>query len=44
ALFIPIHFADNYDVTKFFKDRFNSNQTRVVEITKAGEKILYTKS
>lgn len=44
ALFIPIHFADNYDVTKFFKDRFNSNQTRVVEITKAGEKIFYTKS
>lgn len=43
ALFIPIHFADNYDVTKFFKDRFNSNQTRVAEITEPGEKILYTK-
>lgn len=43
ALFVPIHFADNYDVTKFFKDRFNSNQTRVAEITEPGEKILYTR-
>ncbi|TDO94326.1 L-ascorbate metabolism protein UlaG (beta-lactamase superfamily) [Halanaerobium saccharolyticum] len=43
ALFVPIHFADNYDVTKFFRDRFNSNQTRVAEITEPGEKILYTR-
>lgn len=43
SLFVPIHFADNYDVTKFFKDRFNSNQTRVAEITEQGEKILYTR-
>jgi L-ascorbate metabolism protein UlaG (beta-lactamase superfamily) len=44
ALFVPLHFADNYDVTRFFRDRFNSNQTRVVEITEPGEKILYTRS
>lgn len=43
ALFIPIHFGDNYEVTKFFKERFNSNQTRVVEISESGEKILYTR-
>ncbi|SIQ51562.1 MBL fold metallo-hydrolase [Halanaerobium kushneri] len=43
ALFVPIHFADNFDVTKFFRDRFNSNQTRVAEITESGEKILYTR-
>ncbi len=43
ALFIPIHFGDNYDVTKFFRDRFNSNQTRVAEVSRAGEEILYTK-
>lgn len=43
ALFIPIHFADNFDITKFFRDRFNSNQTRAVEITEIGEKIIYTK-
>jgi L-ascorbate metabolism protein UlaG (beta-lactamase superfamily) len=43
ALFVPIHFADNYDVTKFFRDRFDSNQTRVAEITEPGEKILYTR-
>lgn len=43
SLFIPIHFSDNYDITKFFKDKFDSNQTRVVEIKKRGEKILYTK-
>jgi L-ascorbate metabolism protein UlaG (beta-lactamase superfamily) len=44
ALFVPIHFGDNYDVTKFFRDRFNSNQTRVAEIKVPGEEILYTKS
>ena len=43
AIFVPLHFADNYDVTKFFRDRFNSNQTRVAEITEPGEKILYTR-
>ena len=43
SLFVPIHFGDNYDVTKFFRDRFNSNQTRVAEINEPGEKILYTK-
>ncbi len=43
ALFVPIHFADNYDVTKFFRDRFNSNQTRVAAVSRAGEEILYTK-
>jgi L-ascorbate metabolism protein UlaG (beta-lactamase superfamily) len=44
SLFVPIHFGDNYDVTKFFRERFNSNQTRVAEITRAGEKIFYTKN
>ncbi|MGM0498942.1 MAG: MBL fold metallo-hydrolase [Bacillota bacterium] len=43
AVFIPIHIADNYEVTKFFRDRFNSNQTRVVEINGPGEKIIYTR-
>ena len=43
SLFVPTHFADNYNVTKFFKERFNSNQTRVAEITEPGEKILYTR-
>lgn len=43
ALFIAIHFGDNYDITRFFKDRFNSDQTRTVEITKRGEKIIYNK-
>lgn len=43
ALFIPLHFADNYEITKFFRERFNSNQTRVAAITERGEKIIYTK-
>lgn len=43
ALFVPLHFADNYDVTKIFRDRFNSNQTRVAEIKARGEKIIYTR-
>lgn len=43
ALFVPIHFAENYDVTKFFKKDYNSDQTRVAEIKQRGEKILYTR-
>ena len=43
SLFVPIHFADNYDITRFFKERFNSDQTRVAEIAEPGEKILYTR-
>jgi L-ascorbate metabolism protein UlaG (beta-lactamase superfamily) len=43
SLFIPIHFADNYDITRFFKERFNSDRTRVAEIAGPGEKILYTR-
>ncbi len=43
SLFVPIHFADNYDITRFFKERFNSDRTRVAEIAEPGEKILYTR-
>lgn len=43
SLFVPIHFGDNYDITKFFKEKFDSNQTRAAEIKEQGEKILYTK-
>lgn len=43
ALFVPIHFGSNYDITAFFKEKFDSNQTRTAEIKQQGEKILYTK-
>ncbi|MFN2340424.1 MAG: MBL fold metallo-hydrolase [Halanaerobium sp.] len=43
SLFVPIHFADNYDITRFFKERFNSDWTRVAEIAEQGEKIIYTR-
>jgi L-ascorbate metabolism protein UlaG (beta-lactamase superfamily) len=42
-IFIPIHFSSNFKITKRFKAKmaeFNLN-TEVVEVTKAGEKILY---
>lgn len=38
-LFIPLHFSDNFEVTKKFKDNYSSPQTEIAEISKRGEKI-----
>ena len=43
ALFVPIHFGDNYDITKFFKKDYSSKHTRVGEIKNRKKKIIYTR-
>lgn len=40
-LFIPMHFADNPEITKKFKEQVNSNSTDVVEIYSRGQEILF---
>lgn len=41
VLFVPIHFADNYDITEKFAERIKSIETEVAVIRKRGQKIIY---
>lgn len=40
-LFIPMHFREDYKVTKQFKDKIKDRNTRVVDITHRGEEFIY---
>lgn len=40
-LFIPMHFREDYKVTKQFKDKTKDRNTKIVEITHRGEEIIY---
>lgn len=42
-IFIPIHFGENYAITKSFKEKMDPVQSRVVKIDKPGKKIIYQK-
>lgn len=41
SLFVPIHFAENYDITEEFAKRIKSEETEVAIIRKRGQKIIY---
>lgn len=40
-LFVPLHFSDNFDVTKKFKENYSRSYTEIAKISKRGEKIEY---
>lgn len=40
-LFVPMHFGGKYSITSKFKERIKSPNTKIAEITKRGEEILY---
>jgi L-ascorbate metabolism protein UlaG (beta-lactamase superfamily) len=39
-IFIPMHFGDNFKITKDFKCKMNSRSTDIVEINRVGQEIL----
>lgn len=40
-LFIPMHFREDFNVTKKFKEKIKAANTKIVNISKRGEQILY---
>ena len=40
-LFIPMHFREDFNVTKKFKEKIKAANTKIVDISKRGEQILY---
>lgn len=36
-LFIPMHFGDNFDTTKYFKQKVNSSSSQIIEIYKRNQ-------
>ncbi|WP_411680809.1 MBL fold metallo-hydrolase [Clostridium thailandense] len=40
-LFVPMHFADNPEITKKFKEKIKSSATDIVEIYSRGQEILF---
>lgn len=43
AVFVPIHFADNYDISKFFAEKMAQAKTKVAVINERGQKINFNK-
>lgn len=40
-LFIPMHFREDFKITKKFKEKIKTTATEIIEITHRGEEILY---
>jgi len=40
-LFIPLHFADNFEITAEFSRKYSTEYSRAAEISRRGEKLIY---
>lgn len=40
-LFIPMHFREDFNITRKFKEKIKAANTKIVDISKRGEQILY---